>query len=129
MYLIGYTFSPLGPAARVVFSTVRAGKRILWDQSKRLIPGTLVALSPVQDQFAQKCTIAVVAARPLTGVHANPPEVDLFFATPDDMEIDPLQEWLMVEARAGYFEAYRHTLVGLQRVSSEQYVSRGRSRS
>lgn len=106
----------------MVFSTARAGKKIIWEQSKRLITGTLVALSPIEDKFRQQCKIAVVAARPLTGVQANPPEVDLFFATPEESEIDSLQEWLMVEARTGYFEAYRHTLVGLQRMIREEYA-------
>ncbi|KAI9793563.1 MAG: hypothetical protein M1816_007996 [Peltula sp. TS41687] len=121
VYIIGYTFSQKGPAARVVFSTARAGKRIIWEQSKRLITGTLVALSPVQDKFRRDCKIAIVAARPLSGVQANPPEVDLFFSNPEESEIDPMQEWLMVEARTGYFEAYRHTMVGLQRMAGERF--------
>ena len=120
VYIIGYTFSHQGPATRVVFSTSRAGKRILWDQSKRLVPGTLVALSPISDKFQRECRVAIVAARPLTGVQANPPEVDILFATPQEYEVDPLQEWLMVEARTGYFEAYRHTLMGLQRMTHEK---------
>ncbi|KAI9832987.1 MAG: hypothetical protein M1826_000766 [Phylliscum demangeonii] len=119
--ILGYTFSTQGPAARVVFSTARVGKRILWEQSKRLIPGTLVALSPAEDKFEQRCTVAVVAARPLAGVQANPPEVDLLFAQPQMVEIDPLQEWLMVEARTGYFEAYRHTLTALQAMMYEKF--------
>lgn len=106
----------------MVFSTARAGKKIIWEQSKRLIAGTLIALSPIEDKFRQDCRIAVVAARPLAGVQANPPEVDIFFAIPEELEIDPLQEWLMVEARSGYFEAYRHTLIGLQRMAREEYA-------
>ena len=72
--------------------------------------------------FKSKCHIATVAARPLAGLTQNPPEIDLFFAAPDELEIDPQQEWLMVEARTGFYEAYRHTLQGLQMLSKEQCV-------
>lgn len=78
-----------------------------------------MALTPAKDMFKTICRIAIVAARPLTGVQRNPPEVDLFFASPGEMEIDPQQEWVMVECREGYYEAYRHTLRSLQMMSTE----------
>lgn len=71
------------------------------------------------------CKIAVIAARPLVGVQANPPEVDILFAKPAEVEVDPLGEWLMVEARTGYYEAVRHTLTGLQRLLHEKYAPAG----
>ncbi|KAI9801073.1 MAG: hypothetical protein M1833_002941 [Piccolia ochrophora] len=118
--ITGLTFSRSGPAVRVVFSTTKAGKKIRWAQSKRLTPLSLVALTPSDDYFQQQCIVAVVAARPLAGVEANPPEVDLFFAKGSELEIDPMQEWIMVQANDGYFEAYRHTLMALQKMMTER---------
>ncbi|KAI9803240.1 MAG: hypothetical protein M1825_002031 [Sarcosagium campestre] len=120
-YVLGITFSRRGLALRMAFSTARSGKAILWEQSKRLVPGTLVALSPVDDAFQNDCIIAVVAARPLVGLQADPPEVDLFLAEASEFEIDPMKEWMMVESRTGYFEAYRHTLTALQKLMSEKF--------
>jgi helicase required for RNAi-mediated heterochromatin assembly 1 len=122
VFLTGFTLSHYGPAARVIFSTARSNKKILWEQSKRLLPGTLVALSWANNKFKSQCIIGVVAARPLTGLQANPPEVDLFFARPDELDIDTSREWLMVEARSGYFEATRHTLLALQKLREEKQV-------
>lgn len=102
-------------AFRVCFSTRRAGKRILWRYSPRLISGKIVALSPATDMFSSICVIAVVAARPLEGVSKNPPEVDLFFAHAENMDCDPLKEWVMVESRSGYYEAHRHTMTALKK--------------
>jgi len=64
--------------------------------------------------------VATVAARPLAGLEQNPPEIDLFFATPSDLELDPAREWIMVAERSGYYEAARHTLVALQKMSRER---------
>lgn len=93
---------------------------MLWEQSKRLLPGSIVALTPAKDMFKSVCRIATVAARPLTSVQFNPPEIDLFWARPEDIEMDPLEEWVMVESRIGYFEAYRHTLRSLQKMAFER---------
>lgn len=102
------------------FSTERAGKKIVWDYSKRLTSGTIVALSPANDVFNTKCVVAVVAARPLESLKIHPPEVDLFFACAEDAEFDYQQEWIMVESRSGYYEASRHTMAALQKLSSER---------
>ena len=115
------TFTQQGIAARVTFSLRRAGKKIVWEQSKRLITGNMVALTPTRDMFRNECKVAIVAARPLAGVQQSPAEIDLFFATPEEIEIDPQVEWVMVEARSGYFEAYRHTLLALQKVMRERF--------
>lgn len=82
-----------------------------------------MALTPARDMFKTICRVAIVAARPLDGVQKNPPEIDIFFASPEEIEIDPQQEWVMVECRDGYFEAYRHTLRSLQRMSMETYCA------
>jgi len=101
----------------------RAGKKIVWEQSKRLITGSLVALTPVNDMSKTICRIAVVAARPLEAVQQNPPEIDIYFGGPEEIEIDPQQEWVMVEARNGYYEAYRHPLCSLQKLAHEKYAT------
>lgn len=53
-------------------------------------------------------------------VGANPPQIDIFWATPEDAEFDPTEEYVMIEARSGYFEASRHMLVALQKLMSER---------
>ena len=120
VYINGITFAPQGIAFRVEFSTRRAGKRIRWEQSKRLISGSIVALTPVDDMFQRLCLVAVVAARPVEGLKVTPPSIDLFFGSHEETEVDPQQEWVMVEARQGYYEAHRHTLRALQKMSTER---------
>lgn len=120
---MGYTFARRGLAARVKFSTSRVGKRISWSSSKRLVSGTLVALVPVKDKPGDlsNMLVAVIAARPLAGVLCEPPEIDIYFGRPEESQIDPQREWLMIEAKQGYFEAYRHTLTALQKLSQEAF--------
>lgn len=117
--MIGLTPSTFGVAIRIAFSTKRAGKAILWSQSKRLTPGTLVALSPTCDNFSTKVLLATVAARPLVALEINPPELDLCFARAEEVELDPSIEWVMIEARASFFEAARHVLLALQKMIQE----------
>ncbi|KAF3479697.1 helicase required for RNAi-mediated heterochromatin assembly 1 [Arthroderma uncinatum] len=121
VHMVGMTFAQAGIAVRVQFSTVRAGKKIVWEYSKRLMTGNIVALSPANDAFQTKCIVATIAARPLDGLKASPPEIDLFFARPEDAEFDYQQAWVMVEGRVGYFEAARHTLSALQKLTSESF--------
>lgn len=116
---MGYTFANLGAAARIEFSTERAGKRIRWPQSSRLQQGTMVALSPVHDKFKTICKVAIVAARPLAAVEQDPPQIDIFWASIEESEFDPTEEYVMVEAKSGYFEASRHMLVAMQKLMSE----------
>lgn len=117
VYITGYTFAFVGLATRLIFSTARAGKLINWEQSKRLLTGTILALTPAKDCFQTVCRLAVVAARPLAGLQERPPTIDVFFV--DETEIDPQQEWIMVEARQGFYEGHRHVLAGLQKLTSE----------
>lgn len=92
-----------------------------WEQSKRLITGTLVALTPTNDAFQNICILATVAARPLAALGQNPPEIDLFFARPHEQEIDPVKKWMMVECRSSFFEASRHTMLALQHMMREPF--------
>jgi helicase required for RNAi-mediated heterochromatin assembly 1 len=74
----------------------------------------------VKDCFATKCVVATVASRALENVEKYPPEIDIYFACPEDINIDFLQEWIMVEAKDGYFGASRHTLTALQKMVKER---------
>ena len=64
--------------------------------------------------------MATVAARPLENVTKNPPEVDIFFARPEEIEFDPQKEWVMVQSHSGYYEASRHTMTALQKMTKER---------
>ncbi|KAL4808756.1 P-loop containing nucleoside triphosphate hydrolase protein [Aspergillus unguis] len=121
IHVIGLTFANRGLAFKIQFSTNRAGRNIAWEYSKRLVSGSVVALSPADDAFQTKCVIAIIAARPLEGVQALPPEVDIFFANPADANFDPQLEWVMIEAKQGYYEASRHTMTALQKLNDERF--------
>ncbi|CZS98291.1 uncharacterized protein RCO7_08942 [Rhynchosporium graminicola] len=119
---IGLQLSRIGVASRIEFSCERAGKRIRWDQSKRLVQGTLVALTPEKDMFKTICKVATVAARVIKGgLDQDPPTIDLFWGDIKDMVIDPVEKYVMVESRSGYFEASRHTMVAMQKLMTEQF--------
>lgn len=119
----GLFFTRFGAASRIEFSMERSPKRVRWEQSKRLVQGTLVALSPVRDGFTKTCKVAVVAARPIEGgLDQNPPQIDLFWGDLDDIVFDPVEKYIMIEARSGYFEASRHMLVALQKLMTERCV-------
>jgi helicase required for RNAi-mediated heterochromatin assembly 1 len=113
--------STRGIALRVTFSTFRAQKKILWEQSKRLISGSLVVLTPAADMFQSKAIVATVAARQLVTLNQDPPEIDLFIARAEDLEIDPAMKFVMVEERSAYFEANRHTLLALQKMAEQPF--------
>jgi helicase required for RNAi-mediated heterochromatin assembly 1 len=83
----------------------------------------MIALTPSNDNFKTKCIIGIVAARPLDNVKATPSMVDIFFARPDEVEVDPQQEFMMIEARSGYYEGLRHTLKALQKLHQEKFVA------
>jgi helicase required for RNAi-mediated heterochromatin assembly 1 len=82
----------------------------------------MVALTPAHDMFQTICRVCVVAARPLVNLSMSPPSIDILFSSPDDLEVDPQMEWVMVEARGGYLEAYRHTLEAIKRMAFEKFV-------
>jgi len=105
----------IGALARVEFSTSRSRFIINWLQSKRLMPGKLVALTTKADGFKTICKVATVAQRPYRdGLDQDPPLVDLVWVDEADAVLDPSEEMVMVEPRHGYFEASRHALAGLQ---------------
>lgn len=113
----------MGPLCRISFSTENSKKRILWQQSRRLQPGTLLAVSTKRDKFESICMVATVAQRPYrNGLDHNPPQIDIVWGNVNESVIDPDIELIMVEARAGYFEAVRHTLIGLQMAAKSEYV-------
>jgi helicase required for RNAi-mediated heterochromatin assembly 1 len=89
VHIKGLNMSALGVAFRVTFSTDRGGKRIRWDNSKRLTPGTIVALSPERDMFGSICKVAIVAGRPMSGLEVDPPEAEIFWGDIADAVIDP----------------------------------------
>ncbi|OJJ72488.1 hypothetical protein ASPBRDRAFT_74456 [Aspergillus brasiliensis CBS 101740] len=121
VYFTGITFAQRGLGIRIQFSTCRAEKKIVWEYTKRLVGGSVVALSPADDVFQQKCVVAIVAARPLEGVQKHPSEIDIFLARPEDFEFDPQKEWIMVEAKDGYYESVRHTMAALQKLKQEKF--------
>lgn len=118
VHVCAVTFATKGLGIRISFSLSRVGKNIRWEQSKRLISGSLVALTPVSDMFRSQCVVAVVAARPLDLVRQH--QIDIF-VKPGDMDLDADVEWLMVEERSSFFEAQRHTLVALQKLTREPF--------
>jgi helicase required for RNAi-mediated heterochromatin assembly 1 len=69
--------------------------------------------------FKNEAIVATVAARPVSALYQNPPEVDLFIARSEEMEIDPAIEWIMIEDRRGLYEAHRHTMLALQKMMRE----------
>lgn len=91
VFIVGFTFANAGIAARISFSMERTGKKINWEQSKRLISGTIIALTTKQDKFQSICIVGVVAARALAGLGQTPPEIDIFFGAPEEIEINPQQ--------------------------------------
>src|SRR4051812_20220012 len=92
-----YLLSRLGPIVRIEFSPERSQSKINWLQSRRLMPGKLVALTTKQDGFRNICKLATIAQRPyLDGLDQAPPQVDLMWADVTDAVIDPTTELVMV---------------------------------
>ncbi|KAK0628320.1 P-loop containing nucleoside triphosphate hydrolase protein [Bombardia bombarda] len=110
-----YLLARIGPIARVEFSTKRSKFAIKWQQSRRLVPGTIVAISTREDNFKTICKVATIAQRPFRGgLDQDPPLVDIMWANPEDAVFDPDLELVMIESRNGYYESTRHALIGLQ---------------
>ena len=93
--------------------------RVNWQQSKRLMPGSLVLLS--KDHFEKDLKIATVVNRgdePMRGPNRFEYLVDIYLERDDDNQPfgfgDPSltanDTYVMIEATDGYFEAYRHVL-------------------
>lgn len=102
------------------FSTFRAGVKIDWNTSKRLKAGSLIALSPASDKFKKFIVIAVVAARPVFLLTQGIPMIDIFFPRAEETIFDPVEEYVMIEETSSFFEAQRHNMLALQRMSKEK---------
>ncbi|KAI1298087.1 P-loop containing nucleoside triphosphate hydrolase protein [Xylaria venustula] len=110
----------LGPMCRIQFSTEKAGKKIRWTQTRRLTTGSLVVISTAEDRFKTICMPAIIAEhRVQDGLDQTPPTIQIFWANMEDAVWDPTTELVMLESRAGYFEAVRHCMVGLQHVAKQ----------
>ncbi|KAF5617797.1 NAM7-nonsense-mediated mRNA decay [Fusarium sp. NRRL 52700] len=124
VHVQGYLFARSGAACRIAFSTERSPTKVEWKQSNRLTAGTLIALSPKDDNFNTQCYVAVVAARYIVGGlepdpdnhegKDTPPRIEIFWSDCNDAVFDPAVEMVMLEAKGGYFETVRHAMVGLQ---------------
>ncbi|WXC45648.1 hypothetical protein QX201_005348 [Fusarium graminearum] len=139
----GYLLAKTGPACRISFSTECSETKVVWHQSTRLTPGTLVALSPRSDNFNAQCFVAVVAARYLLGGlepnfddgedNSTPPRIEIFWSNVETAMFDPSVELVMIEAKGGYFETVRHAMVGLQHAAKfeskfDKYIINGSNR-
>ncbi|KAI1407907.1 hypothetical protein F5Y13DRAFT_205592 [Hypoxylon sp. FL1857] len=121
VFVRGYLMTRLGPMCQVQFSTERSGKKIRWIQTRRLTVGTLVAISTASDCFKTICMPAVISEHRIRdGLDQNPPTIHFQWANLDDAVMDPNQELVMIETRFGYFEAVRHSMVGLQHVANTE---------
>ena len=124
VYISGLTVARDGLALKIDFSTRRAERLIRWPQSKRLKTGSIVALTPVDDAFQSKCIVAVVASRLLSNLevqYPSKPSIHVYVGNQNELEIDPQQEYMMVEAIGGYWEACRHTYQALKKLHQESF--------
>ncbi|POS84017.1 hypothetical protein EPUL_003631 [Erysiphe pulchra] len=120
--ITGWFLTKQGPACRVEFCVDRSEKRVRWEQSRRLLQGSIVALSNSNNLFKTDCRIAVVAGRSIEGgLDQSPPTIDLFFGDNEKIELDPHEKYVMLEAREGYFEASRHMLIAMQKLVTEKF--------
>ncbi|TRY97417.1 hypothetical protein DNTS_016604 [Danionella cerebrum] len=109
--------TPTGIAYRVTFDA-RQLQFVRWENSKRLIYGSLVCLS--MDKF-ETFLFATVADRDPELLRKG--EVNLCFSLNSREQlasIRPSDSFLMVETTA-YFEAYRYVLEGLQELSQDEF--------
>ncbi|NXF36396.1 ZNFX1 protein, partial [Nyctibius bracteatus] len=107
--------SPTGIVYKVQFD-IKPLKFVRWQNSKRLLYGSLICMS--KDHF-ETCLFATVSNRdPADLAHGI---VQLCFNAQSQAllaEVQPSDSFLMVETTA-YFEAYRHVLEGLQEIQEE----------
>ncbi|KAG9835485.1 P-loop containing nucleoside triphosphate hydrolase protein, partial [Aureobasidium melanogenum] len=118
-FATGIVLCQRGLSVRMCFSTFRAGVKIDWQTSKRLKAGSLLALSPTSDKFQKQIIIAVVGARTMERLNESPPKVDIFFPRPEDTIFDPAEEYIILEETTSFFEAQRHNMLALQRMTKE----------
>ncbi|KFQ31593.1 NFX1-type zinc finger-containing protein 1, partial [Merops nubicus] len=107
--------SPSGIVHKVQFD-VKPLKFVRWQNSKRLLYGSLICMS--KDHF-ETCLFATVSNR--DNVDLAHGIVQLCFSKQSKAllaEVQPSDSFIMVET-AAYFEAYRHVLEGLQEIQEE----------
>ncbi|XP_072206179.1 NFX1-type zinc finger-containing protein 1 isoform X2 [Excalfactoria chinensis] len=107
--------SPSGVVYKVQFD-IKPLKFVRWQNSKRLLYGSLVCMS--RDHF-ETCLFATVSERDSEELAKG--IVQLSFDAQSRAllaEVQPSDSFLMVETTA-YFEAYRHVLEGLQEIQEE----------
>ncbi|KAK4512223.1 uncharacterized protein ATC70_003759 [Mucor velutinosus] len=118
VHLNAIVFGSRQPLYRVSFRLPYYA-HVNWQQSKRLMPGSLVLLS--KDHFEKDLKIATIVNRgdePMRGSNRFEFLVDIYlerdnseqpfgFGDPSLAEDDT---YVMIEATDGYFEAYRHVL-------------------
>ncbi|XP_010177906.1 PREDICTED: NFX1-type zinc finger-containing protein 1, partial [Mesitornis unicolor] len=107
--------SPTGIVYKVQFD-IKPLKFVRWQNSKRLLYGSLICMS--KDHF-ETCLFATVSNRDNADLAHG--IVELCFNAQSQAllaEIQPSDSFLMVETTA-YFEAYRHVLEGLQEIQEE----------
>ncbi|EPY51210.1 helicase Required for RNAi-mediated heterochromatin assembly Hrr1 [Schizosaccharomyces cryophilus OY26] len=114
--VVGHIIATGSVVSKLSFS-VRAQKRIPWATSRRLISGSIVLLS--EDNF-EHFRVGTVCARPLSGLKKYPHEVDVFF-NDLNLSLDSRKEFVMIEATSGYWEAYKHVLSSLQKLSVHHF--------
>ncbi|KAH9235327.1 hypothetical protein K456DRAFT_1891974 [Colletotrichum gloeosporioides 23] len=134
VFVRGANIIRLGVMVRVTFSAVRTRQLVNWSASERLVPGTVVALSPVPDNFEKGCIVAVVTGRYDEAIDSpeTPPPLDLEIRDPEVAAsiMEPDQEYVMIEARSNYFEAVRYVMEGLKQAAKEEspfdkYLTKG----
>ncbi|NXV98239.1 ZNFX1 protein, partial [Calonectris borealis] len=111
--------TPLCSSTGIVYKVqfdIKPLKFVRWQNSKRLLYGSLICMS--KDHF-ETCLFATVSSRD----HADLAHgiVQLCFNAQSQAllaEVQPSDSFLMVETTA-YFEAYRHVLEGLQEIHEE----------
>ncbi|XP_009952265.1 PREDICTED: NFX1-type zinc finger-containing protein 1-like [Leptosomus discolor] len=107
--------SPTGIVYKVQFD-IKPLKFVRWQNSKRLLYGSLICMS--KDHF-ETCLFATVSNRDNTDLAHG--IVQLCFNAQSQAllaEVQPSDSFVMVETTA-YFEAYRHVLEGLQEIQEE----------
>ena len=52
-------------------------------------------------------------------IRTKSPEVNLFFARPEEIKIDTSVLWTMVKERTGFYEVSRYTMLALQKLIRE----------
>ena len=116
VHVLGPVCLSSGMGFQIQFDVSRL-KRVNWEHSRRLIFGSLLCLSRSVNHFETNFFASVVQ-RDLKLLGEGILTIK-FEGDTDGFQINPCDEFTMVESTA-YFEAYRHILERLQRVTPER---------